>query len=209
MRIKNSKLPNLKKDKSFLEIEDLIKSYEFAKNNELTEKNLLKSHFIMSSDLNISDAEKGKYRVGENEAIYGEEGLRYVAIETKYVKSIMREFFDDIDTVLSDISNGKLTICEVFYYSILIHLIFINIHPFRDGNGRISRLLQKWFLKSAFVRLVEFNDLYDLVWKIPFENYIFKNKNDYYKSLEIGINFYEINYSNSLPFYNLFINCLK
>jgi Fic family protein len=195
MRIKNSDDLELKKDKSYLEIEDLKKAYEYAKENLLNENNFLKSHGILSQDLKISKTEKGKYRIGENEAIYGEEGLRYVAIETKYVINIMKEFFEDISVLL----NKELTIEEILYYSIFIHLMFLNIHPFRDGNGRSARLLQKWFLKEK---------LGEMMWKLPFENYIYKNKENYYRSLEIGINFYEIDYNDSLNFFKLFLNSL-
>ena len=35
---------------------------------------------------------------------------------------------------------------EIFYYAALVHLVFVKIHPFQDGNGRSARLLEKWFL---------------------------------------------------------------
>jgi len=28
----------------------------------------------------------------------------------------------------------------------MLHLVFIKIHPFKDGNGRTARLLERWFL---------------------------------------------------------------
>jgi len=37
---------------------------------------------------------------------------------------------------------------EVFYYVSLVHLAFVKIHRFIDGNGRIGWLLEKWFLAS-------------------------------------------------------------
>ena len=39
-----------------------------------------------------------------------------------------------------------LSIQEVFYYATFIHLVFVKIHPWDDGNGRSARLLEKWFL---------------------------------------------------------------
>jgi Fic family protein len=40
----------------------------------------------------------------------------------------MQELFEDI----SELLNKKLNIEEIFYYSSLIHLIFVHIHPFAD-----------------------------------------------------------------------------
>jgi len=37
-----------------------------------------------------------------------------------------------------------LTDSELFFAA-LIHLVFVKIHPFDDGNGRAARLLEKWF----------------------------------------------------------------
>ncbi|MDZ4823787.1 MAG: Fic family protein [Flavobacteriales bacterium] len=28
----------------------------------------------------------------------------------------------------------------------MIHLVFVKIHPWNDGNGRSARLVEKWFL---------------------------------------------------------------
>ncbi|MBC7418504.1 MAG: Fic family protein [Pedobacter sp.] len=39
-----------------------------------------------------------------------------------------------------------MSVNEVFYCSSLIHLFFVAIYPSSDSNGRIARLLEKWFL---------------------------------------------------------------
>ena len=33
-----------------------------------------------------------------------------------------------------------------FVQASLLHLLFVSIHPFQDGNGRIARLLHSWIL---------------------------------------------------------------
>ena|SRR3972149_3602298 len=51
----------------------------------------------------------------------------------------------------------------------LVHLKFVNIHPFGDGNGRISRLMMNFVLhKHGY----------------PMLNIAYKNRNSYYNALE-------------------------
>ncbi len=54
----------------------------------------------------------------------------------------MEKIWNDITILLKQ----KLSPEEIFYYASYIHLVFVNIHPFTDGNGRAARLLEKWFL---------------------------------------------------------------
>lgn len=51
----------------------------------------------------------------------------------------------------------------------LVHLKFVTIHPFADGNGRMSRLMMNHILKSAGYPMLN----------IPYER-----RNSYYKALE-------------------------
>jgi Fic family protein len=40
----------------------------------------------------------------------------------------------------------ELSNAETLFFASYIHLTFVKIHPFQDGNGRSARLLEKWFL---------------------------------------------------------------
>jgi len=70
-------------------------------------------------------------------------------------------------------------------------LVFAHIHPFHDGNGRAARILEKWFLASK---------LEDKAWLIQSEKYYKENIKEYYKNINLGVNFYELNYDKCLPF---------
>jgi len=65
--------------------------------------------------------------------------LVYFAIEAELVSLTMKDFFDQI----LDLLTKELSVEETFYFASLIHLRFAHIHPFRDGNGWATRLLEK------------------------------------------------------------------
>lgn len=58
---------------------------------------------------------------------------------------------------------------NVFELAGLVHLKFVTIHPFGDGNGRIARLLQNFVLKN---------------YKYPMLDIPYKDREKYYDSLE-------------------------
>ncbi len=180
--------------KEILEIEDLIEAYEFAQNNNLNEKNLLTCHKIFSETLLIK-SKRGQYRI-EHVGVFGKSGLAYMAIEPEFVKHEMKTFFQDIEELISSGLNEK----EVFYFASLIHLRFTHIHPFRDGNGRAARLLEKWFITEK---------LGHDFWKISSEEYYKVNQARYYETINLGMNFYELNYDKCLGFLEMLPNCLK
>jgi Fic family protein len=104
------------------------------------------------------------------------------------VKKQLDLLWDEIEYLL----KLEMTNAEVFYYAAFIHLVFVNIHPFGDGNGRSGRLLEKWFLAEK---------LGGTAWYIKSENYYYKNIDSYYKKLaQLGMLYDELDYQKSLPF---------
>jgi len=180
--------------KEIEEIEDLIEAYEFAQNNKLNEKNFLNCHKIFSDTLLIR-SKRGKYRI-EQVGVFGKSGLAYMAIEPEFVEKEMKIFFLD----LNELMKTELNEIEVFYFASLIHLRFAHIHPFRDGNGRAARLIEKWFIAEKLSR--DF-------WKIPTEEYYKNNQSRYYETINLGVNFYELNYDKCFGFLEMLPNCLK
>lgn len=183
-----------KAGKEIEEIEDLIKAYEFAQTHKLNEKNLLNCHQIFSNTLLIK-SKRGKYRV-EQVGVFGKSGLAYMAVEPEFVDKEMKLFFQD----LSELLSSGLNEVEVFYFASLIHLRFAHIHPFRDGNGRAARLLEKWFIAEK---------LGHDFWRIPSEEYYKVNQAGYYETITLGVNFYELDYDKCGGFLELLPNCLK
>lgn len=180
--------------KEIEEIKNLIKAYGYAQKNGLTETNLLICHKILSETLLIK-SKRGKYRI-EQVGVFGKSGIAYLSVEPEFVNKEMKLFFKGVSKFLENI----LTKQEVFYFASLIHLKFVHIHPFRDGNGRAARLLEKWFISEK---------LGQDFWKIPSEKYYKENQKKYYETINIGVNFYELNYDRCLGFLEMLPGCLK
>lgn len=176
------------------EIEDLLVAYEFAQSYALTEKNLITAHSTLASTL-LPKRSLGKYR-DQMVYVYSRAGMEYAALEPEYVQGKMREMFSDIRAL----KQSKLRTSEVFYHAALIHLVFVHIHPFMDGNGRAARLLEKWFLASHLGREA---------WYIPSETYYKEHLATYYKNIKIGLNYYTLNYDLCVPFLTMLPKSLK
>ena len=184
----------LKKGKELREIEDLVAAYQYAQNNFLSEVNFLKVHSILSKTFLIK-SKQGKYRI-EQIGVFDKGGMVYLAVEPEFVTQEMTTFFADIQKLL----NENLSAEEVFYYASFIHLRLAHIHPFSDGNGRVARLLEKWFIAEKNGKQF---------WLIPSENYYKVHQTEYYNTINIGVNYYTLDYDKCIDFLQMLPNCLK
>lgn len=175
----------LKKKNEVEEIKDLSAAYDYARHLELNQASFLEAHQILSKTFLIKD-KRGVYRT-EKMGVFDDSGLIYFALEADKVPAAMNSFFSDIDTLLERELNEE----EVFYHASLIHLKFVHIHPFWDGNGRAARLLEKWFLAQK---------LGNELWKLPSEKYYKENLKKYYNHINLGNDFYNLDYSKCEPF---------
>ncbi len=184
-------LPNLTEKPN-----DLYLAYEFARDNALTLENFCKAHSIATTHL-IPVSHRGVVRTG-NMVIMEQQSnrIQYEAASAYIVKKEFENFWNE----LSELINATLSEVEVFYYAALIHLVFVKIHPFNDGNGRIARLLEKWFLA---------NQLGDKAWYIGSEYYYYQNLQAYYNNLaRVGLIYDELKYDKGLPFLLMLPNAL-
>lgn len=167
--------------------DDLFATYEFVYKNELSFKNLLNVHSILSSNL-LSKNQQGLIRINPMFVINSHDRIEYVAAEPNIVKSELDKLFRDIDLVLA----SELNDYDIFYFASYIHLVFVKIHPFQDGNGRTARLLEKWFLIEK---------LGDKASSIQLEKNYFQNLDNYYSNIKkLGLEYDTLNYSNCLDF---------
>ena len=99
--------------------------------------------------------------------------------------------FSDIEILL----KTNLTFEEVFFYAAMLHLVFLKIHPFNDGNGRTARLLEKWFIAEK---------LGEKAWFLQAERYYYNNHKYYYQAIRnLGLEYEMLNYTKAMPFLQL------
>jgi Fic family protein len=177
-------------------IDDLYGAYIFAKSNVLNKKNIEKAHKLLSKHI-VAKHQQGKIRIHNMYVATPDGKIEYVAATPQEVEAEMQKFYNDVDTLVS----ASLTIKEVFFYASLIHLVFVKIHPFNDGNGRTGRLLEKWFLAQH---------LGDKAWFVDSERNYYQHHQTYYKNLRaLGLEYHELDYSKALPFLLMLPNALN
>ena len=185
-------LPNLTEKPN-----DLYTAYEFARDHKLTMENFFEAHSISTENL-LPKSHRGKLRTGN--MLIMEQQTNRVQYEAAS-SSIVNQDFEIFWKELTDLIMKQLSIEQVFYYASLVHLVFVKIHPFDDGNGRTARLLEKWFLATK---------LGDNAWYIGSENYYYQNLQAYYQNLaRTGLFYDELEYEKGLPFLLMLPNALK
>lgn len=163
---------------------DLYEAYLFAQSKKLSKANFLAAHSLLSTHL-LPEKWRGKIRHGEMLVLEHNTGrIQYEAAPANKVDNEFAKLWSDIDQLI----NQSISVEEVFYYASFIHVAFVSIHPFNDGNGRAARLLEKWFLAEK---------LGQKAWYIQSEKYYYSNINRYYMNLaRIGMFYDQIDYSN-------------
>jgi len=169
----------------------------FNKIKEIDSKEILHINKIMQSKNEDKDIIGGEYKK-ENVNIvridnFGHKHLRFKTVDYKFVNKNMQYMLESYDYFSNSNKINSLLLIACFI------LDFLCIHPFKDGNGRMSRLLS--------VLLLEKNG-YDVVKYISFENEISKSRDYYYESLQESSYKWHENKNDYIPFINNFLYTL-
>jgi len=176
--------------------DDLYSAYEFILENALTWENVKTAHNILSSNI-LPSHQQGTLRNNPMYVLNNDGQIEYVACSPLNIKDEIDNIFELVDELL----GSELSIEEVFYYASFLHLHFVNIHPFQDGNGRTSRLLEKWFLKTK---------LGDKAISVDLEKHYYDNRTSYYYNLKIvGLEYDHLDYTKALPFLLMTVSSLQ
>ena len=176
--------------------DDLFSAYSFIEKEKLNFENVKRAHSILSSNL-LPESQQGLIRSNPMFVINDKELIEYVAASPYVVRGELEKLFRDIEKL----HDKKLNSFEIFYYAALIHLVFVKIHPFQDGNGRTARLLEKWFLLE---------NLGDIANSIQLEKNYWTYRKDYYQNIKnLGIEYDFLDYGKSLDFLLMTVSSIK
>lgn len=171
-------------------IDDLYLAYQFASINKPDKRTVAEMHVLLARHI-VSENYLGKFR-NQNMFVTTKDGrIEYVAATPFEVQSEMEKFYADLEVLL----NLELTISETFFFASMIHLVFVKIHPWNDGNGRSARLFEKWFLAQK---------LGSKAWFIQSEKYYYEQHKTYYNSLRaLGLEYPDLDYTKALSFLSM------
>ncbi len=168
--------------------DDLYAAYRFMEEAPLHWENLKKAHAIFTASI-LPEKYRGRWRRHPMFVLNSADRIEYVAPGPERVPSEMQRLWEDVEKLLA----ASLTDFECFYYAAYLHLVFVKIHPFEDGNGRAGRILEKWFLIQKLGR--------ELAVAVPLEKNYYQNREDYYDNIrKIGLEYEHLDYSRSLDF---------
>ena len=162
---------------------------------DFNENTILRLHEIMMSYSGYEYA--GKYKIDDNLIIEedkeGNRKIRYKPVPAKETQKAMEQLV----LAYMDASNNS-NINQLLLIPCVI-LDFLCIHPFKDGNGRISRLLSLLLLyKNGF----------DAGKYVSFEEQINNNKGYYYETLRKSSIGWDTNENTYVPFIQSFLSTL-
>jgi Fic family protein len=187
------------KDRSEEEIAGYRKALSYIHKNysqiEINPKTIKLLHEMAQGGL-VGDA--GKWKIKDNDIIEitprGERFVRFKPVPaSKTPKAI-----EQLCLGYHDVTNNS-QLPELISVSNFV-LDFLCIHPFRDGNGRVSRLL---------TLLLLYQQGYEVGRYISLEKIIENTKEDYYKVLAESSTNWHDNKHNLMPWWNYFLGTIK
>ncbi len=143
---------------------------ESYKDIPVTESSIKHLHNILMKHSSKDSYHKGNYKINPNKVEQREvDGTKTTIFETTLPGLATQDAMSQlIDWYNNDTGTHALIRVALFVYE------FLSIHPFQDGNGRLSRLLATFLLMKSGYVWIEY---------VSFEHEIEHRKKEYYKNL--------------------------
>lgn len=147
----NDILESNKIENHYITRQEMVKSdiMEKVVKKPLTHETIEKLHQFAIQD---KKAKREKYRVTEvrHSTLHedGTEEIFWYGVEPEDIYNFMEDFLSVYNT-----KNMSVIDSNPILNSALIHLLFVRIHPFRDGNSRTARMLQSIKFTESLNRL--------------------------------------------------------
>jgi Fic family protein len=148
----------------------IFQSYEEMR---LTENHIKQLHQILLKHSHKDERHRGAYKTLDNHVVaYDADGIEIgIVFETSTPFNTPRKMEDLVHWVnkaITEESMHPLLIVAIFI------VVFLAIHPFQDGNGRLSRIITTLMLLRAGYAYVPYSSM---------ERVVEDNKDLYYKAL--------------------------
>jgi Fic family protein len=180
----------------YYDVLDLI--LENAKEVELSENHIKQLHSILLKYSSKDSRHRGQYKSLSNKVVAnypdGSQRIIFNTTEPILTPKEMSELIEWTDSQLVNKITHPLIVIGLWVYE------FLSIHPFQDGNGRLSRLI---------TTLLLIQNEYDFAQYISLEHIIEQRKTDYYQAL---MNAQQFRYSEQeiiADWMIFFLDCLK
>ncbi len=162
---------------------------------DMRQSDILRLHEMMMQTAGYEYG--GRYKTNDNYIIEedknGNRKIRYKPVPASEVREAMEQLELAYMAARDDANINQLLLIPC------VVLDFLCIHPFRDGNGRMSRLLSLLLL---------YKNGYDAGKYVSFEEQINKYKSYYYESLREASDGWHENQNSYFPFIENFLSTL-
>lgn len=141
----------------------------------LTESYIHQLHGILMKHSSKDQSHKGRYKQLSNQVVAkypgGVQKVIFRTTEPHLTAPEMHSLIEWTDRMLKDQLMPQLMVVAIFVYE------FLSIHPYQDGNGRLSRLLTTLLMLKCGYKFIQY---------VSFEHVIETNKDEYYRVLMEG-----------------------
>lgn len=176
--------------------DDLYNAYQYAQTHALNAQSISEAHSLLSKNI-VETHKQGQLRTNIMFVATDDGRIEYVATSPYELKAEMDKWYADLEALLSTNMSDE----EVFFYAAMLHLAFVKIHPWNDGNGRSARLIEKWFISEK---------LGEKAWFMQSEKNYYMHHALYYNNLrKLGLEYDELDYNQALPFLLMLPKCLE
>ena len=182
-------------ERSVIEVTNYKKGWDWviaeAKHaSPITLAKVLALHGIVMQDL-LTKEKVGHLRYGPVyivDIIGNTEVLKYTGPKASQLKSLLSDLFDWVND--NPLKLHPVLLSGIFHYE------FVSIHPFSDGNGRVTRLLVKLILDQVG---------YDFRGSLVLDKYYWQNQGKYYEALNQADNYQDQRRANLDPWLDYYV----
>ncbi len=171
--------------------------FDHYSNLKLTENNILNFHSILLGFSDKDSSHRGKYKTADNKVIIqndiGQTSVLFEATKPYLVKPEMDDLMQWTEESFTSNTLHPLLLITNFVFE------FLAIHPFLDGNGRLSRSLTNLLLLRAGYSYVPY---------IALDEIIEDTKNQYYLALRETQKTYKTKNEDLSSWLNYFLDAL-